>query len=631
MATQSPHREATAGMSQAASTFLESLSTDQREKATFQYMDGERIFWYYPPLNRHGLALRDMEPRQRELAYEMMAKGLTDRSYEQATQIIDHEEVLGPLEKDAGKISFVRDPLLYYYTVFGEPGGEDPWGWRVEGHHVSLHFSIWGDEVISMTPFFFGANPAEVRKGPKTGLRILGAREDLAIELMEELDDGQRKKAIIFDQAPADILTYNASRASLPREEGLPASRMTGTQREILMALVTEYVSQVRSDVSQQKLAQLRDESLDRLHLAWGGPVTTARVEPHYYRIHGGNFMVEFDNRQDEANHIHSVWRDVENDFAWDVLQRTPAPLPRHLANGPNALCMAHRIWPTGVVEEPMANTKTRVGNVELVSLIDTHGDWDPLETFPSSTREQWSEYPELLDSQGRAHPRYGSVVVRSCGKTILVDTGLAGPDGQLLDDMGRQGIALDSIDLVVITHLHRDHVGWNLTDGRPTFPNARYLFSRTDWEYWTQPSVLAGAEHIVNQVVPLEPLQVMDLIDGDYQITDELTTISTPGHTPGHISIIISSAGRKGFILGDVAHSIAQAHYTDWNPTFDILPELSRKTRHQVLDRLEADGSLVSAGAFPRARLRPVRATGGPTGVAGGIAVSRQPLTPNP
>lgn len=247
-----------------------------------------------------------------------------------------------------------------------------------------------------------------------------------------------------------------------------------------------------------------------------------------------------------------------------------------------------------------MANTRTRVGNVELVSLIDIHGDWDPVETFPSSTREQWSEYPELLDGNGRAHPRYGSVVVRSGGKTILVDTGLAGPDGQLLNDMGRQGVGLESIELVVITHLHRDHVGWNLTDGRPTFPNARYLFSRTDWEYWTQPSVLAGAEHVVNQVLPLEPLKVIDLIDGDYKITDELTTMSTPGHTPGHISIIISSGGQRGFILGDVAHSVAQAHYTDWNPVFDIDQDLSRKTRHRLLDRLEADGSLVSAGHFP-------------------------------
>ena len=153
------------------------LSNDQKAKACYPYLDGERIFWYYPPTNRHGLALRDMTDAQRKLATDVMSTGLTPRSAERAKLIIDHELVLGPLEKEQGLQTFVRDPELYYFTVFGQPGGEDPWGWRAEGHHVSLHFSIWGDKVISMTPFFFGANPAEVRKGSKTGLRILGDRK----------------------------------------------------------------------------------------------------------------------------------------------------------------------------------------------------------------------------------------------------------------------------------------------------------------------------------------------------------------------------------------------------------------------------------------------------------------------
>ena len=177
MATTSTAPVTAKHMATAAADFLESLSPTQRAAATFAYVDGERIFWYYPPMNRHGLALRDMDAGQRKLAYAMMSTGLTEKSYERAKLIIDHENVLGPLEKEQGRISFVRDPELYYFTVFGDPDGEKPWGWRAEGHHVSLHFSIWGDKIISATPFFFGANPAEVRKGPKTGLRILGARE----------------------------------------------------------------------------------------------------------------------------------------------------------------------------------------------------------------------------------------------------------------------------------------------------------------------------------------------------------------------------------------------------------------------------------------------------------------------
>ncbi|MCI0897516.1 MAG: DUF3500 domain-containing protein [Chloroflexi bacterium] len=320
MATQQTATPQAVGqITDAAKAFVNSLNAEQKAKALFEYMDGERVFWYYPPMNRHGLALRDMEPAQRELAMAVLASGLTPESYEQAKLIIEHEEVLGPLEKEKGIVSFRRDVELYYFTIFGEPGGKDPWGWRVEGHHISIHFSIMDDKVISTTPFFFGVNPAEVRKGPKNGLRILGGREDLAFDLMHSLDDKQVEESIICDAAPADIVTFNASKASLMTYEGLPASKMNGAQKELLMALVSEYVNQVRSDLAGQKLADLEKTGLDHLHFAWAGPVS--KDEPHYYRIHGGDFVVEFDNRQDGANHIHSVWRDVENDFAADVLR----------------------------------------------------------------------------------------------------------------------------------------------------------------------------------------------------------------------------------------------------------------------------------------------------------------------
>jgi len=320
MTVQSTHAAAVSQMTEACSNFLNSLNSDQKAKTVYSYLDGERIFWYYPPLNRHGLPLREMDAKQRQLAYAVMASGLTDKSYKQAKLIIEHEDILGPLEVEQDKVTFLRDTERYYFTIFGEPGGSDPWGWRVEGHHVCLNYSIWNDKVIAVTPFFFGANPAEVRKGPKNGLRILGDREDLAFELMESLDAGQQSKAIIYDEAPLDILTYNSSKVSLPREEGLPASRMSGTQQEMLMALVTLYVSQVRSDVAQERLDAFKTDGIDGIHLAWAGPVDKSKA--HYYRLHGGDFLVEFDNRQDGANHIHSVYRDVENDFASDVLRQ---------------------------------------------------------------------------------------------------------------------------------------------------------------------------------------------------------------------------------------------------------------------------------------------------------------------
>lgn len=319
MSTDHKHSKAVVEISKATEDFLESLSTEQREKATFHYLDGERIFWYYPPMNRHGLALRDMENNQRKLAMAIIEKTLDPLAYNRTKQIIDHETILGTVEKEAGIISFRRDPELYYWTIFGNPGGEDPWGWRVEGHHVSLHFSIWGEDVIATTPFFFGANPAEVLKGDQAGLRILSNREDMAIELINSLDSEQRTRAIVEDAAPWDILTYNSSKPVLSKEEGLPGSHMNGTQQEILMSLITEYVTQVRSDVSQGKLSAIQEQGVGNVHLAWAGK--TEPFKPHYYRIHSGNFLIEYDNVQNDANHIHSVIRDVENDFAQDVMR----------------------------------------------------------------------------------------------------------------------------------------------------------------------------------------------------------------------------------------------------------------------------------------------------------------------
>ena len=305
-------------MRSAATTFVNSLDAEQRETAVFDFMDGERIFWYYPPTNRHGLPLRDMSDAQRTLAMQLMEAGLGARAYEQAVGIIDLEVILGEIERAAGRKSFRRDPELYYWTIFGDPTqDESPWGWRVEGHHISLNYALWGDGLLALTPWFFGTNPAEVRDGPQAGLRILDRREDDAFALMNSLDAEQSSQAVIYADAPWDILTFNASRAVMPAYQGLPASQMDADQRALLDRLIDIYVDQAPPDLAanrRQRYASARDG----MHFAWAGPVQQG--EPHYYRIHGGDFLVEFDNRQNGANHIHSVWRDVENDFANDVL-----------------------------------------------------------------------------------------------------------------------------------------------------------------------------------------------------------------------------------------------------------------------------------------------------------------------
>ena len=311
-------------MAAACVKFVDSLSADQKTKTIYHFNDGERIFWYYPPMNRHGLPLRDMDENQRTLAYALMASGLSETANTRAHQIIQHELILGSMEKTAGIRSFVRDPDLYYWTVFGDPLGSDPWGWRIEGHHISIHMHIYGDDVISTTPFFFGSNPAVVPDGlPNAGRSILGNREALALELANTLDSSQRSTAVIAEDAPWDILSYNASKVVIPKEQGLRGGQMNGTQKEMLLSLITEYTSQVRDDIADKGvgkvLNQIREDGVENFHFAWSGGME--HRQNHYYRIHSGDFVIEYDNRQNDANHIHSVLRDVENDFGIDVLR----------------------------------------------------------------------------------------------------------------------------------------------------------------------------------------------------------------------------------------------------------------------------------------------------------------------
>ena len=246
-----------------------------------------------------------------------------------------------------------------------------------------------------------------------------------------------------------------------------------------------------------------------------------------------------------------------------------------------------------------MPGYKATVGRVHLVSLTDGYGEGEPNRVFPQSAMEHWrKEYPELLDADELVHPRYGSVAIHSGGRLIVVDTGLQAEDGALLRDMERKGVDREAVDLVALTHLHPDHVGWNLTDGAPTFPNARYLVPKDDWDFWTRPP--EPEDHVREQVLPLDELDVLDLIDDGYAVTGEVKAVATPGHTPGHTSFLIASSGETGFVLGDVSHTPAQAHYTHWNPLFDMDNVLSRETRRKVMDRLEEDGALVSAGHYP-------------------------------
>jgi hypothetical protein len=210
----------------------------------------------------------------------------------------------------------VRDPERYFVTVFGTPG-KAPWGWRVEGHHLALNFTVASDDAPAMTPAFFGTNPGEVRSGARAGTRILGTEEDLGRTLVKSLNEEQRKAAVILADAPKEVFN-DPKRVEPTKPEGIAQSKLDAAQQATLMKLVKEYLFRHRPDVAAEEFAKVEKAGADKLFFAWAGGFELG--QPHYYRVQGGHFVLEYDNTQNEANHVHSLWRDFDHDFGADLL-----------------------------------------------------------------------------------------------------------------------------------------------------------------------------------------------------------------------------------------------------------------------------------------------------------------------
>jgi hypothetical protein len=303
-------------MAEAATTFLAALSPEQRQQVTFKVQDEERLNWHYVPKPRNGLALRDMDTSQQQLAYALLSSGLSRRGYGKAISIMSLEKVLGKLEGAGGRHR--RDPEGYHFTVFGRPSDDAPWGWRVEGHHVSVNFLVVDGQHVAATPNFLGSNPARVPEGSLEGLRILAAEEDLARRLLGLLPAALKGRAVVAPEAPADILTRAEHHVHLDAATGLAARDMDQAQRGALQRLLAEYVERMPPDVADVRMNQIEKAGTGHIHFAWAG--AEAAGQPHYYRLQGPSFLVEYDNTQNGANHIHTVWRDVEVDWGEDLL-----------------------------------------------------------------------------------------------------------------------------------------------------------------------------------------------------------------------------------------------------------------------------------------------------------------------
>ena len=308
-------------IARAARAWLDGLDGAQRATARFPFDDDERFVWAYTPEPpRRGLPLGGMSPDQGTAAAALLAESLSPRTTREIASIIALEPVLGELERAEGDPDWQRrDPGRYWFAVFGEPGGPEAWSWRVGGHHVAIHVTLAGDEVIGTAPSFLGANPAVVPSGPLAGTRTIAGEEDLARELLATLGPRERAPAIVDAVAPADILTGHGRHAdvrSVPA--GVRHADLGAEARAAFERLVRHYVDRARPDVAGATWARVVAPVLGDVTFAWSGP--EERRRGHYSAVRGPAFVIEYDNTQDGANHVHAVWRELGNDWGEDLL-----------------------------------------------------------------------------------------------------------------------------------------------------------------------------------------------------------------------------------------------------------------------------------------------------------------------
>ena len=301
----------------AVSAFLCDLKPDQRRRAVFNAGNEERLNWDYRPVPRRGLPFSEMDSSQQQRALALLASGLSRGGNITALNIMSLEKVLGDLEGSSGH--HARSPERYFVTIFGDPSSDRAWGWRLEGHHLSVNFLVVDSCQIACSPNFFGANPASVPDGPLQGFRTLPQEEDVARQLLATLNESQLDLAVINETAPSDIITGWNPRMRLDDPAGVAVSALKVHQQQLLLKLIGVYLGRMAPQLADNQMDAIDRQGLGSIHFAWAGSKQPGG--PHYYRLHGPSFLVEYDNTQNNANHIHSVWRDIRRDWGDDLLR----------------------------------------------------------------------------------------------------------------------------------------------------------------------------------------------------------------------------------------------------------------------------------------------------------------------
>ena len=308
------------GFARAVRAWLDGLDAAQRAAATFPFAGPERFAWDYRPGDRGGLALADMRAAQRAAAMAVVGAAMSARGADEVAAVIALEPILGALEREGGRAGRIRrDPDQYWFAVFGDPDSGTPWSWRIGGHHVAIHLTVADDRIVGSTPSFLGANPAVVPSGPTAGARALVGEEALARALVDGLSTEQRAVAIVDPVAPPDIHSGNGARADLGAvPSGIRHDDLTAPQQDGLERLIRHYLGRAPDEVAAADWERIEATGLAAIAFAWAGPTEPGRG--HYYAVRGSHFLVEYDNTQNGANHIHAVWRDLTNDWGEDAL-----------------------------------------------------------------------------------------------------------------------------------------------------------------------------------------------------------------------------------------------------------------------------------------------------------------------
>ena len=300
-----------------ATAFINSLNSSQKERILFSFNDNTRYDWHYFPAStyqRNGIAIKDLNPDQKEKLNALLQIFLSKEGYNRTRSIMDLEYILQELQPYNPN----RIPGNYLVAFYGTPGRNNEWGWKFSGHHVALNFTVIHDS-IAFAPFFFGADPAIVRQGPKKGLRVIKEEEDLAIVLINSLTTEQKQKAIFQTRPFSDIVTGTSKQVSPLNPVGILVSEMSGVQYELLKKLIRSYLLSMPASIAETRMKKIAQEDMNSLRFGWAGETVLNR--PHYYRIQGKTFLIEFDNAENNGNHIHLVWRDFNGDFGTDLLK----------------------------------------------------------------------------------------------------------------------------------------------------------------------------------------------------------------------------------------------------------------------------------------------------------------------